>query len=173
MLGEGSKKDDARAKALKAEGHYGATSEYLAPKDTYFNILYSHPLYGAMPQWGEVQQRIKANDPAALQPPVNSKRGGAVDPAIRRQCRVHWGPTRGSAFPRLHQTEMLPCSPTGRHPAPTPELPSIDHLGEQVPYHQTAPESTDPWKRNPPHTEKMRQLYERMYGPEKKSREPV
>ncbi len=198
--------DDSRAKAMKAAGHLGATSEFLAPKATFFNILYSHPNFGAsawrallrgaladhcrlpcsrrfwcltrvgapfaclsrlaVPPWGEVQHRIKSSDPIALLPNLNSIKGAAVDPALRRQTRVPWGPTgKSSAFPNLHQTQ-LPSSPLGMHPAPTPALPSVDNLMGKVPYHQSAPESLNPWVRNPPHKANTRQIYERLYGPE-------
>ena len=45
--GDGDSADDLRAAEMKASGHMGATSEFLAPKATFFNILYSHPLLGS------------------------------------------------------------------------------------------------------------------------------
>ena len=36
-----------RANVMKAAGSYGATSEFLAPKPSFFNILYTHPKFGA------------------------------------------------------------------------------------------------------------------------------
>ena len=118
----------------------------------------------AVPTWGEVQHRLKSNESLELLPPVNSVKGSQVPPELRRQTRVPWG-LGGAAFPLLHQTE-LPCSPLGCHPAPTPALPSVDNLMGKVPYHQSAPESTNPWVRNPPHTERSRQTYLAMYGPQ-------
>ena len=35
-----------RANVMKAAGSYGATSEFLAPKPSFFNILYTHPKFG-------------------------------------------------------------------------------------------------------------------------------
>ena len=127
----------------------------------------------AVPPWGEVQHRIKRNEPLGLLPPVNSVKGSMVDPALRRQTRVSWGPTaKGNAFLPLHLTD-LPGSPIGRHPAPTPEMASVANLSAlgKVPYQQNAPESTNPWLRNPPHRDRTAQMYEAMYGP--KERKPL
>ncbi|KOO35818.1 hypothetical protein Ctob_014702 [Chrysochromulina tobinii] len=159
-----------RANVMKAAGSYGATSEFLAPKPSFFNILYTHPKFGAMPQWGEVQHRIKYTEPIALLPNLNSVKGAAIDPALRRATRVPWGQGQSSsAFLPLHLTQ-LPSSPLGKHPAPTPEMPVVDNYSAlgKVPYHQSAPESLNPWVRNPPHRASTRQIYERLYGPEKK-----
>jgi hypothetical protein len=124
----------------------------------------------AVPQWGEVQHRIKYTEPIALLPNLNSVKGAAIDPALRRATRVPWGQGQSSsAFLPLHLTQ-LPSSPLGKHPAPTPEMPVVDNYSAlgKVPYHQSAPESLNPWVRNPPHRASTRQIYERLYGPEKK-----
>ena len=60
------------AAALKAEGRIGATSEQLAPKHSFFNILYSHPSFGAcMPRLTASRcQRMQA---MPAQQPVGNK----------------------------------------------------------------------------------------------------
>ena len=50
--------DDKRAADMKAAGYIGATSEFLAPKPTFFNILYSHPNFGASALPALTLQRI-------------------------------------------------------------------------------------------------------------------
>ena len=137
----------------------GAESSRFAKEPGFFNILYTHPLYGIIPAWGE--HGIHSKDLRML-PPVNSVAGFAVPPASRRRPRTNWGPAGGAALPRPDlPVDKLPASPS-KHPRPCTPLPAAPKLRART-THVDA--STKPWLRRPPHTDRMRAIYTRLYGP--------
>jgi hypothetical protein len=127
---------------------YGAKSEFYQPKPSFFNILYTHPLFGHMGPW--------AQDKAYYLPPVNSTEGAMVPPSDRRLARVYghndvpvgclaatntsaaaaqWG-ALGAGAKAIHsgetiqflmktRTEFKYRSSPSMHPAPAPALPEM------------------------------------------------
>jgi len=127
---------------------YGAKSEFYQPKPSFFNILYTHPLFGHMGPW--------AQDKAYYLPPVNSTEGALVPPSDRRLARVYghndvpvgclaatntsaaaaqWG-ALGAGAKAIHsgetiqflmktRTEFKYRSSPSMHPAPAPALPEM------------------------------------------------
>ena len=127
---------------------YGAKSEFYQPKPSFFNILYTHPLFGHIGPW--------AQDKAYYLPPVNSAEGAMVPPSDRRLARVYghndvpvgclaatntsaaaaqWG-ALGAGAKAIHsgetiqflmktRTEFKYRSSPSMHPAPAPALPEM------------------------------------------------
>ena len=134
----------------------GATSTKLAIRPTFFNILYSHPSFGSMPDWGATGVNSKT---LPLLPPVNSRAAATISPESRRAARVNWG-TR-SAFPSKDlPPAALPASPS-KHCCPSPPLPPAPKLRSKT---CNVSESTNNWIRLPPHTVHKKAIYEAMYG---------
>lgn len=135
----------------------GAPSSAFAVEPGFFNILYAHPMYGIMPAWGHHGQKSK-NLP--MLPPVNISDWLAIKPESRRGARANWGPQ--GAFPRADlPASELPRSPS-KHCRPCEPLPVAPKLRAKT---TRVDPSTKPWLRKPPHTERTRQIYARMYGP--------
>ena len=127
---------------------YVAKSEFYQPKPSFFNILYTHPLFGHIGPW--------AQDKAYYLPPVNSAEGAMVPPSDRRLARVYghndvpvgclaatntsaaaaqWG-ALGAGAKAIHsgetiqflmktRTEFKYRSSPSMHPAPAPALPEM------------------------------------------------
>lgn len=147
----------------------GAPASKFAVEPSYFNILYTHPLFGHQMQWGTcgTQQlgtigtktyRTKKKLMPLL-PPVNSRAGMTITAAERRTARVNWGNGK-AAFPRPDVPEhLLPVSPS-KHCFPCRPLAEVEPGAAPV-----VSKSTNPWMRKPPHRGRTRQIYEAMYGP--------
>ena len=147
---------------LDAMPKYGAPSSKLQPKFSYFNILYAHPMNGAMPTWGDTG--TNATDPyKVLLPPVNSLAGASIPPYMRRAAKVNWGWPRD--FPPQDVPQNLHATSPSKHCTPSRPLPRTKGVKVHA--------STNPWLRQPPHTAHKKQIYQAMYGPspEQKERE--
>jgi hypothetical protein len=150
---------------------YGATSDQLSSAPTYFSILYSHPLFGHMADWG--------SNASAL-PPVNSVRGAQVPAAERRKVKQYgyddflpqWG-ALGPGARATHEGRCLaervkktqsyeyPSSPS-IHCTPTPALAEIAQIRART---TRVPESTNQRVRLPAHTSRRKQIEARAYEP--------
>ena len=154
----------------------GATTKQLAPKPTYFSVLYTHQLFGHMAPWASNASKL---------PPTNSTRGfNTVSPAERNATRQYGGPPGAEGLPqwanlgpgayaghpgsrlheRAHPREYAhPASPSA-HCQPTPPLPEIIEIRART---TAVPSSTHPLKRLPAHTVRRQQIDARLYQPEK------
>eukprot|EP00900_Chrysochromulina_parva_P024648 jgi/Chrpa1/6817/Chrysochromulina_OHIO_Genome00009102-RA len=164
---------------------YGAKSEFYQPKPSFFNILYTHPLFGHMGPW--------AQDKAYYLPPVNSTEGAMVPPSDRRLARVYghndvpvgclaatntsaaaaqWG-ALGAGAKAIHsgetiqflmktRTEFKYRSSPSMHPAPAPALPEMPRTRART---TSVSKSTHPLKRLPAHTVWRMQTDQILYGP--------
>jgi hypothetical protein len=150
---EEAKRTFAKQAQVYDQPKVGAKSADFAVEPTYFNILYTHPNFGAMPTWGATGTQSKA---MPLLPPICSRAGLLVPPSERRAARVNWGNGK-RAFPLTGLPEsQLPVSPS-MHCCVSKALPSMPKKEVST--------STNPWLRNPPRTAHAKQLYEAMYGP--------
>jgi len=168
---------------------HGATSAFLAPKSTFFNILYTHPNFGPLGPW--------ANQSADMLAPINSVAGTMVPASERLLQRQHghdevgiaaagqhgdtagmpqWGALGPGAkaahlgvtfATRAAPREFTHPSSPSMHCQQTPPLPEMPRMRERK---TSVPESTHPWQRTPPHRGRTTQVYEAMYGP--KERKP-
>lgn len=131
----------------------GAKSADFAVEPTYFNVLYTHPSFGAMPTWGATGTQSTT---MRLLPPICSRAGLLVPPSERRSARVNWGNGK-RAFPLTGIPDaQLPVSPSV-HCCASRALPAVPKKEVNA--------STNPWLRVPPRTAHAKQLYEAMYGP--------
>lgn len=155
-------KQIADAKAAKAkfaeqaqvyeQARVGAKSADFAPDFSYFNVLYTHPNFGAKP-WGSTGVK---SDTMKLLPPIQSREGLLVPASARRAQRVNWGNgKRAFPLPGL-PAEKVPVSPS-KHCCVSRPLPRTKKKEVNA--------STNPWLRVPPHTSHSKMLYEAMYGP--------
>ena len=91
---------------------FGATSAFLTPKPTYYNILFSHPLFGHLSPW--------ATNKAQLLPPINSVAGANVAASERLQARVYGhdevGIAAGESTTALPQWGALGPGAKAAHP---------------------------------------------------------
>lgn len=132
------------------------SSELLSVKPTFFNILYTHPSFGKMPEWGNV--RFGEDAPKML-PPINSKAGAGVSPIHRRATRVPWSSSAWDASVRAEAA--FPSSPS-KHAGPVPALPAASYLRKKT---SSVSESTAPWLRLRPRTEQRASVFEALFGP--------
>ena len=136
----------------KGMAFVGASSEKFAAPPSFTNILYSHPSFGLMPEWGGQSKE--------LLPPVNCQRALSVTPDRWRNARANWG--YRTAMPPTNLPEsMRPASPSkwAIPVGPLPTAPKLRAKATQV------SKSTNPWLRRPPHTTRQKAIYEAMYGP--------
>mmetsp|Transcript_5769 Transcript_5769/g.12128 ORF Transcript_5769/g.12128 Transcript_5769/m.12128 type:complete len:221 (-) Transcript_5769:325-987(-) len=152
----------------------GATTEKLAPKPTYFSVLYTHQLFGHLSPWGTTCSKLA---------PPNSNRGyQEVSAEARNMSRVYGGPPGSDGLPQwgvlgpganaIHpggaqlaertrgRVYLHPASPSA-HCQPTPDLPEIASIRAKT---SAVPKSIHPLERLPSHTAHRAQIDARLYG---------
>lgn len=149
----------------------GASTAFLTPKPSFFNVLYTHTLFGPMSAWGSTAPKL---------PPVNSVAGMHIPPEQRMAARTYgydeflpqWG-ALGPGGKAMHcgghaqhmrakpRAYSFPSSPS-MHCQPSPPLPEIAAIRARA---TTVPASLHPQDRLPAHTSRRRAVELAAYGP--------